>query len=300
MTAPLVLSVQKFSIHDGPGIRTTVFFKGCPLRCTWCHNPESQRFSADLMVDNEKCTGCATCVSHCPRQSITTSLIHQFTNRNICTSCGECVDFCLSNAREVAGQSISESDLLAEILKDQVFYEQSGGGVTFSGGEAMIHINTLEALAAECKRRGLHVAIDTCGYVPQDSFERILPYTDLFLYDLKIMDPTRHQQHTGQNNALILKNLQYLSGSGAKINLRIPLIEGINSAPEDINAILRFIKPLHIVQVNLLPYHNTGSSKYAKLDTPPPSSLLCAPSPARLEAIQHQFTDAGLETCIGG
>ena len=299
MTAPLVLSLQKFSIHDGPGIRTTVFFKGCPLRCTWCHNPESQSFSADLMVDNEKCTGCATCVSHCPRQSITTSLVHQFTNRKICTSCGECVDFCLSNAREVAGQAISESELLAEILKDQVFYEQSGGGVTFSGGEAMCHINTLEALASECKRHGLHVAIDTCGYVPQESFERILPYTDLFLYDLKLMDPTRHQHHTGQDNALILENLRYLSGSGAIINLRLPLIEGINSATEDINAILCFIKPLRIAQVNLLPYHNTGTSKYAKLGLPT-ALQLCSPSPARLEAIQHLFADAGLETRIGG
>ena len=299
MTAPLVLSVQKFSIHDGPGIRTTVFFKGCPLHCTWCHNPESQRFTADLMVDNEKCTGCATCVSHCPRQAINTSLVHQFTDRNSCSRCGECVDFCLSNAREVAGQALSESELLVEILKDQIFYEQSGGGVTFSGGEAMCHINTLEALAAKCKLRGLHVAIDTCGYVPQDSFERILPYTDLFLYDLKLIDPARHQHHTGQNNALILENLRYLSGAGAEINLRLPLIEGINAAMEDINAILCFIKPLRITRVNLLPYHNTGASKYAKLGLPTALSL-CPPSPARLEAIQHQFTDAGLETRIGG
>jgi pyruvate formate lyase activating enzyme len=300
MTAPLLLSAQKFSVHDGPGIRTTVFFKGCPLRCTWCHNPESQNFTAELMVDNEKCTGCATCTNHCPLQAISVLSAHQITDRNLCIGCGKCVDFCLANTREIAGQATSKSELLAEILKDQVFYEQSGGGVTFSGGEAMCHIDTLEPLAMECKIRGLHVAIDTCGYVQQASFERIVPYTDLFLYDLKLMDPTRHLHHTGQDNALILKNLRYLSTVGARINLRLPLIEGINTAPADIAAILDFIKPLRIPQVNLLPYHNTGASKYAKLEIPPAASLLSPPSPERLETIQRQFADAGLEARIGG
>ncbi|MHC1759811.1 MAG: glycyl-radical enzyme activating protein [Negativicutes bacterium] len=300
MSKTLVLSVQKFSVHDGPGIRTTVFFKGCPLRCAWCHNPESQNFTADLMTDSEKCTGCGSCVDHCHIQAISVSTTGQATDRCRCDACGECVDFCRTGAREIAGHAASEAELLAEILKDQIFYEQSGGGVTFSGGEALCHIDALESLAAQCKLHGLHVAIDTCGYVPQDHFRRILPHADLFLYDLKHMDAERHRHYTGQDNRLILENIGYLSEAGAAICLRLPLIENVNDDPDNIEEILRFSKQLRLRQVNLLPYHNTGSSKYAKLGYQTQSVILTAPAPQRLEAIQRQFEAAGMETRIGG
>lgn len=300
MNHSLVLSVQKFSVHDGPGIRTTVFFKGCPLRCTWCHNPESQNFTADLLTDNEKCTGCGLCAAHCPNRAIRISHAVQETDRNRCLRCGECMDYCRNNARELAGYKASASELLAEVRQDQVFYEQSGGGVTFSGGEPLCHIDALEPLAAECRRQGLHVTLDTCGHVPQEAFRRILPHTDLFLYDLKHMDPELHRFHTGYDNRLILKNLSYLSAAGAALFLRLPLIEGINSDPDNIGAVLRFIKTLHIRQVNLLPYHNTGSSKYAKLGAHQKNTKLSAPAPERLDAIARQFTEAGLATHIGG
>jgi len=292
--------VQKFSVHDGPGIRTTVFFKGCPLSCIWCHNPESRSFDADLMTDDEKCTGCGNCTHHCPLQAITVHGSVQVTDRGLCNACGVCADFCLKDSREIAGRTVSKAELLAEILKDRIFYEQSGGGVTFSGGEALCHIDTLEPLAAECRCRGLHVAIDTCGFVPQDVFHRILPHTNLFLYDLKQMNSDLHHRYTGQDNRLILENLRFLSAAGAAIVLRLPLIEGINASPDDIEAVLRFIKTLRILQVNLLPYHNTGSSKYAKLGFLTQSTLLAAPSRERLEYIQRQFTAAGLTTRIGG
>ena len=300
MISPLALSVQKFSVHDGPGIRTTVFFKGCPLRCTWCHNPESQNFTAELMADNEKCTGCGLCAAHCPEQAILVNASIQCTDRSRCLACGDCVDFCRKNAREIAGKPFSASELLAEIIKDQVFYEQSGGGVTFSGGEPLCHIDELEGLAAECRNRGLHVTLDTCGHVPQEAFRRILPHTDLFLYDLKHMDPEQHCLHTGQDNRLILDNLKYLSDAGATLFLRLPLLEGINTDSENIDSTLRFIKNLNIAQVNLLPYHNTGSSKHAKLGAFAGSAILSAPSPERLAAIARRFAARGLSTHIGG
>ena len=298
MTETLLLSVQKFSVHDGPGIRTTVFFKGCPLRCGWCHNPESQNFAAELLYDREKCSGCLACIASCPVQAIRPGDDAALTDRKLCGACGKCTGACLNSARALAGTSWSEARLLDEIFQDQIFYEQSGGGVTFSGGEALCRIDALESLAAACKLRGLHVAVDTCGHVPAENMRRILPYTDLFLYDLKHMDPEAHRRHTGQDNRLILGNLRLLSDAGAAILLRLPLIEGVNADSGNIEAVLALAAPLRIRQVHLLPYHNTGSSKYAKLGRA--SAEYAAPSPERLAAIREQFAAAGLPTVIGG
>ncbi len=300
MTQPvsLGLTLQKFSIHDGPGIRTTVFFKGCPLRCSWCHNPESQSYRAELLYDAEKCTQCLRCLPHCPQQAITASAA---TDRNLCRACGECSDHCLHGARQIAGRAISPAELLPQLLADQVFYEQSGGGVTFSGGEPLSHIDVLETLAQESKRHRLHVCVDTCGHAPAESFRRSLRYTDLFLFDLKHMDPAKHRLYTGQDNRLILANLRLLSDFGANIFLRLPLIEGINADSENIAATLAFAKTLRLRQVNLLPYHATGRSKYARLGRADETGeQLKPPTPDRLEEIRHQFAAAGFDTHIGG
>lgn len=294
----LSLSLQKFSVHDGPGIRTTLFFKGCPLNCSWCHNPESQRYSAELLYDAEKCSHCGRCSNHCPQQAISPN---GWTDRNHCQACGNCVDICLQNSRQIVGQSVSVSDTLKQLLADQVFYEQSGGGVTFSGGEPMTHINVLEPLTAECKHRGLHVCIDTCGHAPAESFRRILPHTDLFLFDLKHMDPALHHRHTGQDNRLILDNLRRLSDAAANIFLRLPLIEGINADALNMSATLAFAQTIRVRQVNLLPYHATGRSKYNRLDrTAEADAQLQPPTPDRMEEIRRQFAAAGLNTYIGG
>lgn len=298
MKNSLLLSVQKFSVHDGPGIRTTLFFKGCPLHCAWCHNPESQAYSAELLYDREKCSACLACLPRCPAGAISAVDGLPVTDRKACRSCGRCVEFCLNDARSLAGSAVNSAELLQKICRDQIFYEESGGGVTFSGGEALTHLDVLEPLAAACKDRGLHTTVDTCGYAPTDAFRRILPYTDLFLYDLKHMDPDIHRHLTGQDNRLILDNLQWLSEAGADIFLRLPLMEGINAAPDQIEAFLAHIRPLRIKQVNLLPYHNTGSSKYFRLDRE--FSAFTAPSPQRLETIRTQFATLGVPTFIGG
>ena len=284
----LGLTLQKFSIHDGPGIRTTVFFKGCPLRCSWCHNPESQSYRAELLHDAEKCTQCLRCQPHCPQQAIAANAL---TDRNLCRACGDCID----------GRSLSPAELLPQLLADQVFYEQSGGGVTFSGGEPLSHIDVLETLAQECKRYRLHVCVDTCGHAPVESFRRILRFTDLFLFDLKHMEPAKHRLHTGQDNRLILANLRELSDCGANIFLRLPLIEGINADKENIAATLAFAQTLRLKQVNLLPYHATGRSKYARLGRADETGeQLRPPTPDRLEQIRRQFAAAGFDTYIGG
>ena len=300
MTQPvsLGLTLQKFSIHDGPGIRTTVFFKGCPLSCSWCHNPESQSYRAELLHDAEKCTQCLRCQPHCPQQAIAANAA---TDRNLCRGCGDCIDHCLQDARQIAGRPLSPAELLPQLLADQVFYEQSGGGVTFSGGEPLSHIDALEALTQECKRHRLHVCIDTCGHAPTESFRRILRFTDLFLFDLKQMDPAKHRLHTGQDNRLILANLRELSDCGANIFLRLPLIEGINADSENIAATLSFAQTLRLKQVNLLPYHATGRSKYARLGRADETGKqLRPPTPDRLEQIRRQFAAAGFDAHIGG
>ncbi|HWR28727.1 MAG TPA: glycyl-radical enzyme activating protein [Negativicutes bacterium] len=300
MNQPVIFNIQKFCVHDGPGIRTTVFFKGCPLRCAWCHNPESQIFLPELLYNEEKCTGCGQCLSECPSAAITRRENAIATDRSRCQACGQCVNSCLRSAREIAGYTASVAELVAEIEKDRVFYEQSGGGVTLSGGEVLCQSQAAEALAIACKTRGIHVAIDTCGHVPYENLARLLDCTDLFLYDLKHLDPSLHKEYTGQDNRLILDNLCRLSAIGAAIFLRIPLIEGFNAGDEHINALAEFCRNLTVRQIDLLPYHNTGSSKYQRVGRPYNPGQFAAPSPERLDQIKTILQQSHPNVTIGG
>lgn len=305
MKQPLIYDIQKYSIHDGDGIRTTVFFKGCPLHCRWCHNPESQNFYRDFMFSSEKCTGCGACVRGCGQGAIAISRSGEAeTDRSKCVKCGVCTEYCLNSARSIAGKTYAIDELVHEIVKDEMFYEQSGGGVTLSGGEVMAQdAEYIEKLVKLLFEKGFSVNIDTCGYAPYERFERILPYTDTFLYDIKAMDSTQHERFTGAGNELILENLKKLSGAGARIYLRLPLIGNVNANEEFISSVIEFLKSgVNVCQINLLPYHSIGKSKYERLgreyDT---AELFKVPSDEQLRKFVKLFCQNGFtHVKIGG
>lgn len=304
MNFPNIINIQKFSVHDGDGIRTTVFFKGCSLNCWWCHNPESQNFGPELLYNAERCVHCSRCVEVCPQHGIHEKNGLFLADRSKCDACGTCTDACLVNAREICGNTYSVRDLVKELEKDRQFYEESGGGVTLSGGEVMLQdIDYLESLVKQLHKRGFNIAIDTCGFAPWSSYERILPYVDTFLYDIKLMDPARHKKYIGQDNALILENLKKLNAANARINLRLPLIDPVNTSEQDIADVISFLKENHIriVKTNLLPYHNTGSHKYEKLGEAYKGIEFARPSDECLDSIMQQFIREGFtDIKIGG
>lgn len=299
-----ITNIQKFSIHDGDGIRTTVFFKGCPLKCRWCHNPETQRFEKEMQIDREKCTGCGACAAICPNGAIHMEEGRPIWNSDACTFCGKCENFCPTGIREIIGREYTVKELLKELMKDQMFYEESGGGVTLSGGEVMaMDIDYILELAKELKRQDVTLTIDTCGYVPYDRFQKILPYVNTFLYDIKVMDPEIHKEYMGTDNKLILDNLVRLAKDGARIYIRIPTVKEVNGNEQSMREIIAFLQEhdIHPAQVNLLPYHNTGSGKYRKLDMEYKGTDLHAPDREEMEAFVALFENAGFKnTKIGG
>lgn len=304
MKQPQVFNIQKYSIHDGQGIRTTFFFKGCPLSCQWCHNPESQRQGTELMFYRERCVGCGCCIPVCPHQANTLTDGVLNMNRAVCEACGACVDVCLLNARELVGKTYTVAELVREAEKDQMFYEESGGGITLSGGEVMVQdMDFIEEFCRKLCRKGYSINIDTCGYAPYENFQRILPYVDTFLYDIKLMDPDEHRRFIGIDNRLILDNLIRLSADGAKINIRIPVINGVNAREDFMQDVIDFLlsNHIHVTAVNLLPYHNTGKSKYANLDRAYADEMLKVPDKEQMERFQNMFITNGFaNTKTGG
>ena len=258
MPKAMIFDIQRNSFVDGPGIRTTVFFKGCNLRCRWCHNPESQSFYKQMMFYKDKCTGCGKCREVCPN------------HLQSCDFCGKCELYCPADARKVCGREYTPAEVFAEVIKDKAFYDNSGGGVTFSGGECMLQLDFLCEILEKCKSAGIHTAVDTAGNVPWESFEKILPFTDLFLYDIKAFGAELHRKGTGVSNELILENLKNLSGR-ADIIVRIPVIGGYNDNDEEIRQIADFLKQIKIIKAELLPYHAMGEHKYTALGRNPES-----------------------------
>ena len=249
-----IFDIQRCSMVDGPGLRTTVFFKGCNLHCLWCHNPESQSVQKQIMIHKKRCKGCGRCIKICPY------------HLKKCDLCGKCADYCPTGAREMVGESKSTREVFDEITKDISFYEGSAGGVTFSGGECMLQIDALEELLRFCHENKIHTAVDTAGHVPFSYFERVLPYTDLYLYDIKCADPQNHLRSVGVTNERILENLTKLSEIvPEKLLIRIPVIPGINTFESEMRGMASILHSRGITRFELLPYHRMGEHKYEDL-----------------------------------
>lgn len=304
MKTAVVTNIQRYSTHDGDGVRTTLFFKGCPLSCCWCHNPESQNFRKELFFYENKCKSCGGCIPRCPSAANVMEEGKLRFDRTKCTGCGNCSDWCIYEARELAGKDYTVEQLVKEAKKDRMFYEQSGGGVTLSGGEVMSQdIEFLEPLCRALHREGLSVFIDTCGFAPYEKYEKILPYVDTFLYDIKAMDSAVHKEWTGVDNALILENLKKLSAAGANIYIRIPTIGGVNANEDFMQQVIAFLKEnnIHPAQVNLLPYHNFGRNKYASLAKDYDNDAMQVPPNEQMEQFKELFINNGFaKTNIGG
>ncbi len=259
-----VFDIQHYSIHDGPGVRTTIFLKGCPLKCLWCQNPESQKSDPELMFQIEKCSNCMACVSHCPRSAIQVVEGHVKTNRELCDNCGLCTKVCPSEARFMIGKSATVSEVIKEVVGDRLFYEGTGGGMTISGGEALYQSTYASELLKSAKENSIHTAIETSGFANREQFKKVMEHADLVLYDIKHMASSEHERLTGVGNQLIHENLIWLSeNTSIPFIIRFPVIKGLNDGLKNAEAMCLFLKEKvsRCKHVDLLPYHNLGISK---------------------------------------
>jgi pyruvate formate lyase activating enzyme len=295
-TYGIVFNIQKFSIHDGPGVRTTVFLKGCPLRCAWCANPESQISKLQIMYDKQKCLHCGKCIQICPEHAITVG-----NNQNIhvdfgkCKGCLSCVHTCSGRALTSEGDKKSVDEVYEECMKDIDFYEESDGGVTISGGEGMVQPDFTEALIRKLKESGVHTAIETTGCVSSEIFQRLAPQFDLLLFDVKHYDPIQHQAGTGVRNEQIIENLTWAYTQGISILPRIPVIPGFNDKPEDAAGIAALLNNIGLKRVQLLPFHQMGERKYEFLNREYTLTGVKALHPEDLTDYQKIFLDAGID-----
>ncbi len=268
-TEAVVFNVQRFSIHDGPGIRTTVFFKGCPLRCQWCQNPESLRPDPELMFFSDRCRSVGDCVAACPESALRAGPEHLY--RDLCTACGDCVGACPYGALEVVGRRVGLDDLLAEVLRDRSFFRSTGGGVTLSGGEATLQMEFVAAFARRLRDSGVGVALQTCGVFRWEAFEPHLPLFELVQFDLKVADRAAHKEVTGGDNRVILENARRLVEANAPVVFRMPLVPGFTDTTENLDGVAEFLRELGVERLTLLPYHAMGEVKSARLGWPLPS-----------------------------
>lgn len=295
----IIFNIQRFSVHDGPGIRTTVFMKGCPLHCPWCSNPESQDFALSLMARDVLCRGCGACVEACAQEAITiTPEAGRRIDRAQCNGCLLCAQACLYHALHICGASMETDEVLREVLKDRVFYKNSGGGMTVSGGEPLAQSGFVMQLLEQSKREGLHTALDTCGYGPWADLEALLPFVDLLLFDIKHLDSSEHKRTTGRGNELILENLEKAAGL-VPLWLRIPLIAGFNDSPDHIKRIALLGKAMGAQRISLLPYHEGGRAKNEQLGRPDQLAGVKAPSDQHIHTLQGIIERAGLKVTIG-
>jgi pyruvate formate lyase activating enzyme len=301
--ASLVFDIKRYSINDGPGIRVTVFFKGCSLSCAWCHNPESQSCKMQKLYAVSKCISCETCLETCQAGALTLDKKNGIiTEMSICTLCGECATACPTKAIEMCGQALTVEEIMQAIRRERIVMMTSRGGVTFSGGEPLLHPEMLLRLLKACGLEGIHRAVDTAGNVDAEVLLEVAKYTDLFLFDLKHMDPIMHQKYTGKPNGKILENLNKLSEFGSNITIRIPLIEGVNADEASVEAMAAFIAALpgKPKPVNLLPYHGIATRKYEKLGGIYEPGDMKAPDSDKIAFCRGIFENYGIMASVGG
>jgi pyruvate formate lyase activating enzyme len=298
----LIFDVKRYAINDGPGIRVVIFFKGCNLHCAWCHNPESISSKIEKMYAPAKCIKCGTCVEACPENAITLTSEGIITDPDLCTLCGKCAEVCPTKAIEMSGKVMSVNEIMDIIEKERIFFDQSGGGVTFSGGEPLVHTKMLIKLLDECGKIGIHRAVDTAGNVSTETILDVAKRTDLFLYDIKMMDSDSHREWINSGNEKILNNLVVLAEAGKHIIIRIPLIGGVNDTDENIELTAKFISELAGEKklVHLLPYHAIAENKYMKLGKSDDFEKLKEPDKETLERAIAKFGMYGILASVGG
>ncbi len=298
----MLFNIQKSSIHDGYGLRTLVFFKGCPLRCLWCANPESQSYQPELMESHSKCIGCGACEKVCPVHAIHPDKEGFIVDRTQCTRCFTCAEHCFAGSKYVIGKDYTVPELLKEIEKDKIFYDIKGGGVTFSGGEPLTQPEYLAEITEACQRKGIHVMLESCAVGDYEKFKSALPYIDGMFTDIKHIDPEKHKELTGSTNELILSNIQKISAFGIPITIRTPIVPSLNDTEENIRGIAAFIKMLPTVKdYELLFYHNFGVNKYKALSRPYTLGGLEPPADEQMKnlvkAANQVLADSGI-TCF--
>ncbi len=286
MTQGTIFDIKRYAVHDGPGIRTTVFLKGCPLACVWCHNPESHTLEPEIFYWADRCTRCGACIEACPKGALAWKDGNLDMDRYLCNGCGACVSICPAGARELVGRTVTVDEVMREIEKDLLFYEESGGGITLSGGEPLAQPEFCRALLQRCRSLGIKTALDTSGYAPEETLLTIAKFVDLFLYDIKSMDEERHFAYTGVSNTRILRNLKRLDQLGKRIWIRFPLIPGINDDLDHIAQLGEFVATLPSVEaIHVLPYHRGGDAKRARLEWSDPSLSLTPPTGKVIDAV---------------
>ena len=297
-----IFDIKRYSIHDGPGIRTTVFLKGCALRCLWCHNPESVDPGPDLMHWPARCVRCYACAEACPVRAISKDSAGAVViDRTRCDLCGRCAEACLYDAMQTVGREMTVDEVVAEAERDRVFYEQSGGGVTLSGGDPIFQAGFAEAVLGACRARGLQTALDTAGMSQNGVLDRLAPLADLILFDLKLVDEARHKAFTGASNAPIIGNLKALVAAGREVWVRVPLVGGVNDDEDNIRRTIALLRSLKTIRrVGLLPYHSGGLDKARRIGKESQFRKFESPSEERIAAIEAAFRRAAFDVRRGG
>lgn len=296
----IITDIQKFTVHDGPGIRTMAFFKGCPLKCKWCHNPETWEMEPELMHNPEICIDCKRCAAVCKNGAISVTVKGIELDRKKCDRCGECTKTCYSGALRMAGQYMTVEEVFEKLMDDEPFYRRSNGGITLSGGECTLYAEFVIKLLKKLKEHHIHTAIETCGYCSWDKFEKILRYVDLVLFDIKVPDDDKCRFYTGQSNALIFENLKKIREINKEVVLRFPMIPGVNDDENSLRMVAEIAIKNHIKRLNIMPFHQLGSSKWKAIGRPYMFENLEPPKDKDIKYAMDLFLSYGLDASVGG